>query len=754
MQIRSLWKRITAKPVRELAGRTAAVCRDRFERLQYASGRLAPDDRLERSLGTREVNPAELLAARRAQRPAFFPSLTQGDRIRTVMAERYRDELTLTRTWADRALRHEFHFFGRVHHFPAEIPWQADPVSGRAWPPGFFGDVHRASEDAGCGDVKDVWELSRHQFLIDLGKSFFLEGTAAHSAETRRLVRSWIVGNPFATGINWASPLEPAYRTFSWLWTYYLTLDDPEFSAGDHVAWLRGFLDNGRFLHRHLELSASPFNHLIGEATALYLLGTLFPELREAGSWRRRGRAVLESRLPQQFYADGGTVEQATLYHHATLGFYLLAALVGRANRDEFSRDVWAAIERAIEFSMLLVQPDGQLPAIGDTDDARPIQLERKPFFDFRAYQAVGAVLFGRGDFKAIAGRFHEDALWLLGVDGLERFEQLAAAVPERRSVALVDSGYFVCRSDWTAEGDYVCFDCGEQAGGLRTDEVPSAAHGHADCLSVIVFLRGRPVLVDSGFYTYNGDERWERSFRQTAAHNTARVDCRNQATYLAKMAWTEVPRHRLEHVEAFEDHGCVVGSHDGFLKSTGVRHRRYVWYRRDGGYVVLFDDFEGEGEHDLEVNFHLAPLEATFDGNGLVVGDTVGMHWAASFPLTSTIAIGGNPPEEGWIAPSLGVRVAAPVVRLAGHMKRSGAGLLTVLAPREYRVSNITSADEAIALSIDGPCWSDVITAVPSRVDAAGSAPAAGLTITRQRAGAVVERLHVEGLCDTEFHR
>src|SRR5204863_6227033 len=217
-----------------------------------------------------------------------------------------------------------------------------------------------------------------------------------------------------------------------------------------------------------------------------------------------------------QFHPDGGSVGQATLYHHATLGFYLLAALAGRANGEEFSSNVWAAIERAIEFSMFLVQPDGHLPVIGDTDDARPIQFERKPLFDFRAYQAVGAVLFNRGDFKAIAGRFHEDALWLLGPEGLNDFERLPTAPPSRTSVALKDSGYFVFRNDWTAGADYVCFDCGEQAGSLRADDVPSAAHGHADCLSVVVFLHGQPVLVDSGFYTYNGDERWERHLRET----------------------------------------------------------------------------------------------------------------------------------------------------------------------------------------------------------------------------------------------
>ena len=657
------------------------------------------------------------------------------------MNEQYQDELEQTRTWAARAHRHEFHFFGRTHMFGADIEWQADPVTRRPWPAVYYDDAYAAPVARAC-DVKDVWELSRQQFLIDLAKSHFLDGNGAHAAESRRIVRSWLTANPYATGINWASPLEPAYRTFSWLWTYYLTLDDPEFSPDDHELWLQGFLDNGRFLHAHLELFASPYNHLIGEATALYLLGTLFPEFAEAGAWRRRGRSILESRLPQQFYADGGTVEQATLYHHATLGFYLLAALVGRANGDRLSPDIWSAIERALEFSMLMVQPDGELPAIGDTDDARPIQLERKPFFDFRASLALGAVLFNRPDFKAIAQRFHEDALWLLGADGFAQFQRLVAAEPERTTATLPFSGYFVARSDWGAGADYICFDCGEQAGGLRTDDVPSAAHGHADCLSVVVFLRGRPVLVDSGLFTYNGDESWERHFRETAAHNTARVDGRDQATHLVKMAWTHVPTARVEYAADLDD-ACFIGSHDGFLAATGIRHRRFVWYRRDGGYVVLFDDFEGPGGHAFDLRFHFAPLEVRLGDNAVQAGDVAHLHWTASFPATPSLAQGGAEASTGWIAPSLGVRVAAPVLTLSGRSAQAGAAVLTVLAPLDHRVSR-PSGGVGMGLVIEGAGWVDEIAAVPS--NGRGPSVAGGVTLTRRRDGTAVQQLHIPG--------
>jgi len=55
-------------------------------------------------------------------------------------------------------------------------------------------------------------------------------------------------------------------------------------------------------------MSRIPYNHLIGEAAVLYMLGALFPEFRDATRWRHRGRELLESRLDAKFYGDGGSV--------------------------------------------------------------------------------------------------------------------------------------------------------------------------------------------------------------------------------------------------------------------------------------------------------------------------------------------------------------------------------------------------------------------------------------------------------------
>lgn len=742
--------KLRAMSAREVASRLQYKVVLAVERQAHGRGALAHPDRLHRALrdGFRgEGWQRRLLAARAATRARFFPGVHSRARMRELFETAFAAERQAALAQAGRARENRFEFFGQEFHYPQEIDWQADPVSGRRWPAVFHADVPVHGGDVGFGDVKHVWELSRQQYLIDLAKAHFLTDSSADRASLERLVRSWIAGNPYATGVNWACALEPAFRAWSWLWAYHLTAD--ALDEAFHIEWLRGLYDHGRFLARHLELYSSPYNHLIGEASALYALGLCFPEFRESDRWARQALAVLEGRLGEQFYRDGGSVEQSTFYHHATTGFYLLAGLLGRANARDPGPDVWKAVERALEFSMHLMQPDGRTPEIGGADDGKPIRMEHLPFWDFRPYLAIGAVLFNRADFKAAAGRFYEDALWLLGPEGLDVFDALQASPPAETVILLGTSGYSVGRSDRSEKADYVCFDVGEQAAGMRTDAVPNSMHGHADCLAVIAWLGGRRVLVDPGLYAYNCGGEWEAHFRETAAHNTARIDGRDQARHLGKMAWSHSYRPRIEGHYADARQWWTLASHDGYARGPeGVTHRRAVW-RRPDGCLLVYDEFVGAGVHELEVNWQFAPGALELDGGGRARFDgAVELVWAGSCAWSARTCCGGPGPADGWVCPSLGVREPAPRLTLRAGMTGGRASLLTMavtLAGARSRVSlsGHPGAHEPVGVQGDG--WIDWIAAagVTRAKEVETDAP---LAVLRLWADGEIERARLGG--------
>lgn len=722
-----------------------AYCR--VERTRQGRSALGSAGRLQRALVPRLSRADDwrgaLLESRTHRTARFFAGVERREAIRGLFSRRYARERQCAVLLAERAARHEFSFFGHTFRYNGRIDWHADPETGAPWPRLYHRDVPVNGGDVGFGDVKYVWELGRHQFLIDLSRAWALERAPTYPQVVRQFVSDWRAENPIGVGVGWSCALEPAFRVLSWLWAYFLTLDDPRFDRDAHIAWLEGFHDHGWFLYRHLEYYSSPFNHLAGEASALYCLGVLFPEFEESGKWRTLGRDVLESRLPRQFYADGGSVEQSTFYHHATTGFYLIAALLGRQNGEEFSPAVWSAIERAIEFSMLLQQPDGTTPPIGGADDGKPIRLEELPLWDFRPYQSTGAVLFQRSDFKCgAAGRFYEDALWLLGPDGLAEFDRLPSVDPEPPSRVLRSSGYVVFRNKWSPDADFLCFDCGEQAGGLRRDDIPSAAHGHADCLSLVLWRRGRPVLVDPGFHCYNGPKAWEEHFRKTGAHSTVRIDGRDQAAYLGKMAWSHTYTAMLEAFDLAAPDPWAIGVHDGYRDVQGgpVIHRRAVWVRRRG-YIVLCDLLEGIGLHQAEFNLQFAPGTLCIDGDGATYGDLVTVHWTGTSPLAGRVEQGGPSPDQGWIAPSLGVKAAAPRLALTASLSLP-ATVVTIIADAGIDVDAGNRRDRGF-IRVAGDNWSELLL-----VDGLCGPPVRGLESDALMAAWVEreERLEADG--------
>lgn len=132
------------------------------------------------------------------------------------------------------------------------------------------------------------------------------------------------------------------------------------------------------------------------------------------------------------------------------------------------------------------------------------------------------------------------------------------------------------------------------------------AAHGHADLLSVCAAVDGREVLIDPGTFTYFGEERWRDYGRSTTAHSTVTLDGREQAEPAGRFMWRSQPAACLGE---FTIDGAVRarGRHEAYAP---VRHERTVTL--DGRVMTVADELTGpEGEHDVELRWHLAPGEA-----------------------------------------------------------------------------------------------------------------------------------------------
>jgi uncharacterized heparinase superfamily protein len=458
--------------------------------------------------------------------------------------------------------------------------------------------------DPACGDHKIIWELNRHQHWLSLGRAFWLTGDRRYRDRCLAELASWLEANPPLTGTNWASMLEVAFRSISWLWAIQMFVEAGE---GDESSWLVDLLvgldRQLAHIERNLSIYFSPNTHLLGEALALYVTGRALPEL--AASKRRAsvGRALLVQGIDRQIAPDGGHCERSTHYHRYTLDFYTLALIVARQSGDEEAAVHFEdAVSRTAGAARLLADDSGRVPHIGDDDGGAlaPI-IERDPD-DLRGSLAVAAALLERSDLQI--GDAPEEALWLLGAECAVRHPPSTIGGP--RSAALRDTGYYVSRS---AAGDHLVVDGG-------THGYQNGGHAHADALSLTLGVRGVPLLIDPGTGCYTTDALVRDRMRSTALHNTLSLDGRPQSLPNGPFHWTRVANGQVHRWQTHEEFDFFDGSHDGYRP---VEHRRRLFVLH-GDLVVVADWVGGSASHSAAVRWHLDPAwSAEMRGRGAV---------------------------------------------------------------------------------------------------------------------------------------
>jgi hypothetical protein len=132
-----------------------------------------------------------------------------------------------------------------------------------------------------------------------------------------------------------------------------------------------------------------------------------------------------------------------------------------------------------------------------------------------------------------------------------------------------------------------------------------SGGHSHSDVLSLTVRQAGRDLLIDPGTFTYVADPVERDRFRGSAAHNTVRIDGRDQATPAGPFRWHEKPAVAIRRWTTSDERDLL----DAACDYGGFIHRRRVLFAKPALLVVL-DTVEGPaGEHTLEQFWHLSSL-------------------------------------------------------------------------------------------------------------------------------------------------
>jgi hypothetical protein len=230
--------------------------------------------------------------------------------------------------------------------------------------------------------------------------------------------------------------------------------------------------------------------------------------------------------------------------------------------------------------------------------------------------------------------------LWLLGPEGVERYDRMRTEPPREISREFKSGGYFVVRDGWRRDSSFVLIDCGPHGAEV------GAGHAHSDALSIEFASRGVTWLVDPGTFVYAADAKTRDEFRSTAAHNTVMVDDQPQSVLSGPskpFSWRTDAKCRSHE---FVEHGDAIffqGSHDGYERlSDPVTHTRSALYLKPDpganlpGRLIVRDQFTAKKRHRYAIRYHFAPdCDATVVAGGGVNGGRVDARHTSGAALT-----------------------------------------------------------------------------------------------------------------------
>lgn len=564
---------------------------------------------------------------------------------------------------ANAILRGEFPVLGYGHlSFGTPVDWQLDPLSGKHSPLVHWSKLNPL-DHAAVGDHKVVWELNRHQWLLDLGQAYRFTGDERYARFFADEITEWMHANPAGLGINWASSLEVSMRLMAWSWALFLFRSAAALTPELQVSMIAWIDVHASYVERYLSRYYSPNTHLTGEALGLFYAGTLLTDLKNAQHWAQTGSQILTQQIQQQVYNDGVYFEQATRYQYYTIDIYLHYVILARRNGQKVAAEVNARLQHMLDFMLSVQLPDGSMPQIGDADGGWLLPLIRRAPDDCRALFSTAAVLFKRADYAWAAGEIAPETLWLMGAHSRDIFQSLQQRPPEAIPLRLFrQGGYAVIRDSWQPSAHHLILDTGPLGCPF------TGGHGHADLLSLQCSAFGESYIVDAGTGSYGLNEPWRHYFRSTHAHSTITIDGLDQAESNGPFGWHGVrPAATLLRHISDDRHDVVDAAHDAYRRlSDPVIHRRRVVFVKEGtGYWVVVDDLTGAARHKVDLRYQFAPLDVSDREDSWVrvrglLGSALLVRAFAPVPLTHALVRGQQTPAAGWISPDYGKHVPA----------------------------------------------------------------------------------------------
>lgn len=396
-------------------------------------------------------------------------------------------------------------------------------------------------------DKSALWNFNLHYFeyLFPLIKAWKDTGDNRYLDKTVEIINGWIASNSTGTQPAWA-PYPTSLRIVNWI--SYFSYVSEALPEDFRKKFLRSLHAQYVYLSKRLEKDILG-NHYFENLKSLVIAALFFndePVLKEA-------LKDFEAECKEEILPDGMHFELSPMYHKIIFEDVLRVAVALRG----------------------VGKPDSEIESylqpMLDAAFSLEYGLERVPLFNDggnNVSKSLDALITTAKNYFAITPCF-KDKLESSG------FYIFTKTIDEHTWKLIVDAG---------------------QPGPTY---IPG--HAHCDAMSYELFLDGIPVIVNCGTYAYQCKER--PFFRSTQAHNTVRLNGKEQSQCWGSFRLAK--RAKVRVVDCDDDSITIE-----MIDANGVRCKRSIVFKTSG--LEITDTSEGA---ELEVFVHpILPINIQSD--------------------------------------------------------------------------------------------------------------------------------------------
>lgn len=612
-----------------------------------------------------KTSPEDFLSSRReGAHPFFFSDCRHlAAELKSALGA-HREELAVAR--GNKILDGDLPYFGRLS-FACGFPpkWFRNPVTAQSISPRRPWTQTRFASGSSLddyGDLKFILEPSRFLFVYTLARAYAVSSDERFPEAFWNAIENWASNSPPMSGPLWICGQESSLRIMSWSFALYAFLGSRTTTPQRAALLLSMIAAHAWRAMQTLGYARSQrSNHLISEAVALWTAGTLFPELRDAARWKRRGAKLLLEGVLDQITADGAYLQNSFNYQRMVLQQLLWIIRLAQINSEQLDPEIHARTAAAFDFiSQFVDSGSGLVPNHGSNDGSYILPLADCEYGDFRPLLRMASCVLNRPT-SLSPGPWDEAALWL-------SVRSAESPMNDTTHTSTSAAGYHRLGNEisWAL---------------VRAGRYMRRPF-QADQLHVDLWWHGLNLARDAGTYLYNGAPPWDNGLAGTAVHNTLMVDRHDQMRRAGRFLWLDWAQasgrsfftSSSKTNTKFPD--CFEGEHDGYRR-LGLKHRRMVQCISEDAWIIVDDLLPTRKQltkkHELRLHWLLPdrPFTVTASSPFAAVLNTekVGVRWnlfSSPSGATSVVRSGKNVLEDtlcqdedadllGWESPTYG---------------------------------------------------------------------------------------------------